>query len=541
MTWKNGAKNGDKNRAKNRAARWSVTKHRWLALVGGISLLVWGLSGLTHIAMVLFGPQQAQFMPPTAPLSLAGAPPVAQTLSEAGISRAAAIKTVAGPDRSLLQVTTDTMAPRRYFDLQQGIELPGHDRVQAAFLARYFLNEQRPVAAIELQQQFDADYPLINRLLPVWRVRFEGDDRLTAYVHTETSSIAAVNNVTKTRLQTVFRYLHTWEWVPASLDWLRVVVATMMVGSLAALAVTGTMMLIAIRRKKRVPGSKGWHRGAGYVLALPLLMFSLSGLYHLIQSAIERPTHHLRMADPIDLTGQRFPLAEQWDQVTAGLDVASVSLVEGANGRPLYRLGLAAPLGKAGMAEHDHSADEKSAGDPHAGHMMAGDAPATAQEIRNARFDGVQPTGPAYYIDAATGAAAPHGDREIARVIANRSLGASDAQIVGMELVTRFGAEYDFRNKRLPVWRVDYSAPHNASVFVDTATGTFVDRLDNWQKPERTVFSMVHKWNFLFPIGRTGLNAVVGGIVIALIVLMGLLGLWMYLQGRRGRATQAGG
>lgn len=538
-------KNETRNRAKDRAARWSNTKHRWLALVGGISLLVWGLSGLTHIAMVLFGPQQTQFMPPTAPLTLAGAPPVSQTLAEAGITRAVAIRTVAGPSGSLLQVTTDPMAPRRYFDLQQGTELPGHDRVQAAFLARHFLNDQRPIAAIDFQQEFDAEYPLVNRLLPVWRVRFAGDDQLTAYVHTETSSIAAVNNVTKTRLQTVFRYLHTWEWVPASMDWLRVMVVALMVGSLAALAVNGTMMLIAIRRKKRAPGSRGWHRGAGYVLALPLLMFSLSGLYHLIQSAIEPPVQHLRMADPIDLSGQRFPIAEQWDQLTAGLDVASVSLVEGANGRPLYRLGLAAPTGKAGMAEHDHSGDEKRSSDPRAGHMMAGDvpnpAPTTAQEIRNARFDGVQPTGPAYYIDAATGAAVPHGDREIARVIANRYLGASDAQIAGMKLITRFGAEYDFRNKRLPVWRVDYGAPHDASVFVDTATGTFVDRLENWQKPERTVFSMVHKWNFLFPIGRTGLNAVVGGIVIALIVLMGVLGLRMYLRGRRGRARHARG
>ena len=111
-----------------------------------------------------------------------------------------------------------------------------------------------------------------------------------------------------------------------------------------------------------------------------------------------------------------------------------------------------------------------------------------------------------------------------------------------MELVTRFGVDYDFRNKRLPVWRVDYGAPHNASVFVDTATGTFVDRLDNWQKPERYVFSLVHKWNFLFPIGRTGLNAVVGGFVIALILLMGVLGLQLYLKGRRkAKATGIGG
>jgi hypothetical protein len=521
--------------SKAQVARWNFAKHKWLALIGGISLLIWGCSGMTHVVMVLFGPQQNQFKPPVRALDLQGARPISQTLANAGISQAVAIRTVAGPQSSLLQVTTDPMQPRRYFDPRNGTELLGQDRVQAEFLARHYLNENRPIAAIALQRTFDADYPWVNRLLPVWRVQFAGDDRLTAYVHTETSSLAAVNNATKTGLQSAFRYLHTWEWVPASMDWLRVLVIGLMVGSLAALAITGAMMLVTIRRAKRLPGTKGWHRISGYVLALPLLMFSFSGIYHLVQSAIEPPTSHLRMAQPLDLSGQRFPITQQWTQVTAGLDVASLSLVEGENGRPLYRLGLTGPSGTGRMAEHDHSPNAGPANGPHAGHSMPGGVPTTAQEIRNARFDGVQPTGPAYYIDAATGKPTPLGDREVARIIANRYLGANNGQISDMALVTRFGVDYDFRNKRLPVWRVDYGSPYNASVFVDTATGTFVDRLDNWQKPERYVFSIVHKWNFLFPLGRTGLNAVVSGVVIALIIMMGVLGLQLYLKGRRAK------
>lgn len=518
--------------SKAKMARWNFSKHRWLALIGGISLLIWGISGLTHVAMVLFGPQQAQFMPPVSALDLQGARPVDETLAEAGIAQAVAIRTVASERGSLLQVTTDPMAPRRYFEPKRGVELPDYDAMQAEFIARHFLAEARPITAITLQTAFDGDYPWVNRQLPVWRVEFAGDDRLTAFVHTETSSLAAVNNAAKTRLQSVFRYLHTWEWVPASMEWLRVVVVALMVGSLAALAITGTMMLITVRRAKRLKGAKGWHRIAGYVLALPLLMFSLSGIYHLVQSALEPPVSHLRMAEPINLADGRFPITQQWAEVTAGLDVASLSLVEGAGGRALYRLGLAAP-GTMSMAEHDHSSHD------HAQHMAATAAqasvPTTPDEIRKARFDGVQPTGPAVYLDAATGEVAPQGDREIARLIAGRYLGADDATITGMELITRFGMDYDFRNKRLPVWRVDYGAPHNTSVFVDTATGTFVDRLDNWQKPERYVFSLIHKWNFLFPLGRPALNAVVGGFVIALIGLMGLIGLWLYLKGRRKR------
>jgi hypothetical protein len=522
---------------KTKTGRWALGKHGWLALIGGISLLLWGLSGLTHIAMVLFGPQQAQFMPPRAPLDLQGSAPASEMLEKAGISRAIAVKTVAYEGRSLLQVTTDPAGQRRYFDPATGKELAGQDARQAEYLARYYLKEERPIASIALQTDFDADYGWVNRLLPVWKIRFAGDDRLTAYVHTETSSLAAVNNGTKGWLQAIFRALHSWEWVPASMTWLKVVIAGAMVGSLAALALTGIAMLVTVRRKKRLPGAKGWHRIAGYVLALPLIMFSLSGIYHLVQGAIAPPAGQLRMAAPIDLTAGRFPIGAQWSELTRGLKVDSLSLVEGAGGRPLYRLGLArddaTPKG-----EHDHGARATpAAGADHAGHgdHMGHAMPKTAMEIRTARFEGVQPTGPALYIDAETGAAAPQGDREIARMLATRYAGVGEDKIADMRLVTRFGPDYDFRNKRLPVWRVDYAAPVNATLFVDTATGALADRVEHWQMPERYVFSFIHKWNFLFPLGKIGMNAVVGGFTIALLIFMAAIGLQLYLRLRRSK------
>ncbi|PXW73789.1 PepSY-associated transmembrane protein [Blastomonas natatoria] len=507
-------------------ARWSMGKHQWLALIGGISLFIWGLSGMAHIVMVLFGPQQAEFMPPMRPVDMTGAVPVQQVLANAGVTSARAVKVVVGKQQNLLQVTVTPQAPRRYFRLDTGAELPGEDARQAEFIARHFLKEQRPVAEIVHQKAFDADYPWVNRLLPVWRIRFAGDDQLTAYVHTETSSLAAVNNLTKTRLQGVFRALHSWEWVPEGLDWLRVIVIALMVGSLAALAVTGIMLLVAIRRGKRLAGSKGWHRAMGYVLALPLLMFSVSGIIHLVQSALEQPTSKLRLSPPVRVAGARYPVERNWAEIARGLDVNALSLVEGPDGRALYRLGLVQPGGAMPKGEHDHSA--------HKGHAM----PMGDTAIRNARFEGVQPTGPALYIDAATGKPWAEGDKALARDLGRRFSGAPDSAIKRMELVTRFGPDYDFRNKRLPVWRIDYGAPVNATLFVDTATGVLADRTENWQKPERYIFSFIHKWNFLFPIGKVGLNAVVGSFMLALLGFMGGIGLYWDWRRRRGRAQK---
>lgn len=529
--------------AKTKTARWSYSKHQWLGLIGGISLLVWGLSGLTHIAMVLFGPQQAQFMPPAASVALEGARPIAATLAEQGITQTVAVKTVPAPGGNVLwQVTPASGTERRYFRPADGSEVTGGDRAQAEFLARHYLATDRTITAATLQTEFDADYPWVNRLLPVWKLEFAGDDGLTAYVHTETSSLAAVNNTTKTRLQTVFRALHTWEWVPPGMDWLRVIVIALMVGSLLALALTGIAMLVTVRRNKRLPGARGWHRIAGYVLALPLIMFSASGIYHLIQSALVPQGSQLRMGQPVNVASGQWPVEADWALIAKGRDVASVALVEGAQGQPLYRIGLA-PKAPMGGGEHDHGPaktgpDHDMAGHDHAA-MMAAEAktPTTDAEIREARFAGIKPDGPAIYLDAATGNVVPTGDKDLARAIARRFTGAPDSAVTGVELITRFSHEYDFRNKRLPVWRVDYDAPVKASLFVDTGAGVLVDRVADAEKPERLVFSFIHKWNFLFPVGRLGQNVVVGVFGLALIGFMAVLGLRMDLI-RRLRARR---
>ncbi len=519
---------------RNKSARASNSAHRWLALVGGISLLIWGLSGLAHIAMVLFGPQQAQFMPPPAEVALAEARPISVTLAANGIAEALAVKTVPAADGGVLwQVTQEPLAPRRYFTPADGTEIAEGDRAQAEFLARHFLATERGIVSAQLQTEFDANYPLVNRLLPVWKIEFAGEDGLTAYVHTETSSLAAVNNKAKKALQTTFRLLHTWDWVPPGMDWLRVLVIAAMVGSLFALAATGIIMLVTIRRKQRAAGARGWHRMASYLLAVPLIMFSVSGIYHLVQSALTPPVAQMRMGEPVNLAGGAWPVEQDWAALSSGRAIASVALVEGGQGEPLYRIGLAPAPGTMGGGEHDHSAHGE-----HAPRPTARAVPTTDAQIREARFTGIKPDGPAIYLDAVTGELAPASDREIALALARHFSGAPDEAVSEMELITRFSHEYDFRNKRLPVWRVDYAAPVNASLFVDPASGVLVDRVANWQKPGALIFSMIHKWNFLFPLGRLGLNMTVAGFVIALLLFMAVLGLRMDLARRKRRTAR---
>jgi hypothetical protein len=241
------------------------------------------------------------------------------------------------------------------------------------------------------------------------------------------------------------------------------------------------------------------------------------------------------MGRPVDVASGRWPIEQDWAQIAKGREIASVALVEGAQGQPLYRIGLA-PKGLMGGGEHDHGRagqqpEQAMAGHDHAAMMAqsAAKVPTTDAEIREARFAGIKPDGPAIYLDAATGAVVETGDRDLALAIARRFTGAPESAVTGVELVTRFSHEYDFRNKRLPVWRIDYGAPVNASLFVDTGAGVLVDRVADYEKPERFVFSFIHKWNFLFPVGRLGQNLIVGLFAIALIGFSAVLGLRMDL------------
>lgn len=489
-------------------ARAALRWHRPLSLVGAAGLLVWGLSGLLHPIMTSFGPQQTVFAGPQRTLDLSDSKPLATILATSGIAQAAAVRIVPAEASHLLQVTVAADSPRRYFRLDNGLELPGHDQQQAKFLARHYLQLDRdsvPVQEIRYQTEFDGEYPWVNRLLPVYRVQFATADRLTAYVYTETGALAAVNNDFKRLLQNGFRWLHTWDWIPEQALWLRLSVVTVLVGALLLLAVSGLFLLWSLRRRHRVGGGRGWHRAAGYLFGLPLAMLSFSGLFHLYQTAWADTGRNLRFNAPLDLRTLQPEIHPVLLEISRTSAAQSLSLIADADGTPLYRLGLPKV-------------------DVNANHPPA---------IRSARFAGLQGDEPVLYLDARSGLPWEPGDRELALRLGDVFSGAADRGVVrDATLVTRFGIDYDFRNKRLPVWRLDYGAPVNAILFVDTNAGVLADRVNKADIPERLSFSFLHKWNFLRPLGHTAQNLIISIMVLGALLLMAGIGATIYFRQR---------
>lgn len=482
--------------ARRRALQLAATWHRRLLWPAALALLCFVVSGISHPLMVWTGPQVQQFHPPTASLhgdQLRGLAVVAARHPDASAALLKWVPSAAGP---VVQLSTDRQAPARYFDSASGAELPGHDRPQAIWLARHYSGEQSAaIRSARFQSAFDLDYPAVNRLLPVWQVCFERADGLCLYIHTETLSAAAVSNHWKNALQTAFQWLHTQR---ALAPWPGLQFAAMngLLLALAGFTLAGVLLALAAPGRRRIPqGSRRWHRRLALALYLPLLLLVASGGYHLWYSALRGGLSGQSLGGPVPLARLAPALA-----------------------------GLELPAGLAGRELLSMSA----VGDGEHWYLRLGIPPSdTAAPARQQRFQGRPTEADASYLPLTAGAP-PLDDRGFARQLARSRLTAGE-RIERVERVFRFGEGYDFRNKRLPVWRV---ITDRQWLYVDPASGALVESLDGAARLEGMSFGTLHKWNPLTPVlGRAGRDLLVIAVLAALATLAAL-GLRLRWRGR---------
>jgi hypothetical protein len=493
--------------AKSSILKKSLSVHNLASWIGGFALLIFALSGLTHPIMTWTGPQAAAFFPPQATIKPELVSRIPSTLQRANITEAMVVKVVPAEEGVLLQVTEDSSRPRRYFKLESGEELPHYEEKYAIWLARYYAGlPNASIRAVKFQEDFSAEYPWVNRLLPVYKVEFDSEDNLSVFVYTELSALADISNRKKRILQKIFQWGHTWSFLDGVPVPRSVLIALMML-SLIGMATSGVVLILLMRNRK-MPLYRKFHRGLGFMIWIPILALSSSGLYHLLQNSLGSTERGLKLWRPISVTPERFggALSVSAQARIASLNsitLNSVTLVEGPLGELLYRLGM--PHGDQGKPVD-----------------------------RQVRFNGVPIEKDAIYISVIDGEESAVTDRDIALTYAKRHLDIFPESITNTEIVTRFGPDYDFRNKRLPVWRIDYNRLKSETIFIDPASGFLVDRVGGAQKAEGLSFSILHKWNFLTPlIGRMGRDLVVV-LVLMVSIVSTIFGFWL-LRLKRSR------
>lgn len=468
--------------------------HRLLLWPAMLALFVFVLSGLTHPLLTWTGPQAEQSMPPQAPFEAAQAAGIHSVLQRYKIAQADIVKLVPTARGNLLQVTQEASAPRRYFQLDSGNELENFDQEQAQWLARHYTGlDDVEIIDVKLKTAFDDEYPWVNRLLPVYQVSFAGEQALRVNVHTETGALADISNEYKRNVQKIFQHLHTFRFLEATGHG-RVILMMLLLCSLLATVTAGATLLYSIKRRRIPASGRRWHRWLAHGVWIPLFAFSSSGIYHLLYQHTANNVRGLQLAPPLSLHSNNLSADFSWLDSLQELPLNSISLVAIPAGTLYYRVSFPAGIR---------------------------DQPATG---RNARFDGIATEMIALYINAHTGQQDTMNDAQYTRSLAKEFLQLDDRSLDAGTVVTHFGPDYDFRNKRLPAWQFETSNATRDNIFIDPATGALIDRVPQAARYESLSFSVLHKWNFLtHSLGREKRDVLMV-FVLSLSLVLAILG-----------------
>lgn len=506
--------------------RW----HRLLLWLGGATLLIFALTGISHPIMSWTGPQAVTMRPPSLQLTGTQLTQAMQQLSAQALPAQALVKLVPYRDEVVLQLSSDLSSPRQYLPLQGPLntETAPSDQDMAVWLAGHYSGlPADQVQQVRFQTEFDDAYPSVNRLLPVYQVDYQSG--LSLFIHTESLSLAGITNPYKTTLQSVFRQFHSWQWLDAT-PTLKIVVMTLLLGSALLLVLTGAWLLFKLPSKAKRRGLRRWHYLLSWALFVPVLLYLLTGIYHFAYKQVAPETAGLTLPKPQPLPTGTLATPTLPSGVPASGVLDSGALYNSAtlvwmDSQWYWRLSSANPALQADrQSRYQGQPSEQGA---------TYIALTAAQDVTAAADGAVTPTagqtlGTIEPETAGIAASTDIDDQRYAMWLAQQYTGLAASELRG-KLVTHFGPDYDFRNKRLPVWQFDYAS---GRVFVDAVSGQLIEEQSRASQWERYSFSFVHKWGILQPLlGREGRDGVVV-VIMLLVISMAVLGLLLRLRRR---------
>lgn len=348
-------------------------------------------------------------------------------------------------------VSTETPV---YLNTETGEQLENADERYAEYLARYFTDENwAEIASIRLLTSFEGDYKSINRLLPVYEVKFKRADEMRAFVETNSSKLGTLTDRRKTWLQRTFLNLHNFEFAGMPELTRKIIVTflmlTVFLTALSGLIVYGLFWKVFGKQKRQTSRSflRKYHRGIGIFVAVFLLAWSGSGTFHLLSKQ--------NLGDSAKVS---FSVSFRTDNLNYSLNnilqnetpVISASLI-GLEKEMFYRI-----------VKADRSI---------------------------------------LYFNARTAEKLKNGETEYAKYLAHKFSGFDNP--LSVQTVTNFDGEYGFISKRLPVVKVQYAENSNERFYVETATGKLALRIkDGKSALEDYTFDYLHKGRWLDFAGR---------------------------------------
>ncbi|MDZ4144268.1 MAG: PepSY domain-containing protein [Burkholderiales bacterium] len=489
--------------------------HRWAGLVACAGLLMWSLSGLLHPVMTRLQPPPATRAAPThvAQLDLALAP--AAAMARAGVDFVDTIRVVSWPQGSFYQLALPGRSELQYLDVNTAQVLDGGDAAYAQYLARHFLGDaESAVTAVERVTRFDSEYSEVNRLLPVYRVRFGRDDGMRAYVDTASSRLATLTDNRKAVLSRLFTNLHTWKFLSGE-PRLRLALMGLLVAAIVLTGVLGAWVFARdFRRRHDGAPLQRWHRRLGIGVALTTVFLGLSGGHHLLREIGQHPPE----TPPRDVGYAAKAFTEPPGGFLKALNREGVQDITAVriDTEAVYRITY---------ATQSTATTAHAVSDGHASHAPAGRGIKAVTEQR--------------WIRARDGVELPDGARRHALSLARIFSGAAPEAIASLSEQKHFDGEYGFAFKRLPVVRVDYATPGRPRDYLDLRTSTLAARLGAADAAEAWTFDYLHKFEWITPWSPWARDAVamtfaIGNAAVA------VMGLWLWTRRWRKRPARGG-
>jgi hypothetical protein len=334
------------------------------------------------------------------------------------------------------------------------MEEEGHDCCNAATACVLNNTTGSKVANVSRLTEYDKEYKYVNRLLPVHKVTFNRADGIRIYVETTQDRFAFAMDNKRAVFDNIFQLLHTWSWLDALGNTkLYFIIALCLLALITA--VLG-IYIFCITKTKKASGNyilkaRRNHRYTAIAGAAFTIAWAFSGGWHALEKfkTDDRNTFYIsnQFRANINFDFERL-------QQTVNKPVSNCSLVK---------------------------MDEQI-------------------------FWRVTTMNSVTFINSADYSILPDGEEKYAGWLASQFSKQPAKDIQSVTAVTKFNDEYNFTDKRLPVWKVSY-ANHNDRYFVETTTGRLSVRVNDSDLREGYSFALLHKHHFMDWGGKTARDA----------------------------------
>ena len=427
--------------------------HKTLSLIITIPVILWTLSGLLHPVMGWFKPTVANpFMKTTAAEQSDFAYKLNKDsllikLMAIGLNNFQELRYITLNKKAFIQIHQDIRGNAIYYDIKDNRFVDSFDTNYASHLANLITKRKdQDIKSVDFIQNFSTEYKSVNQILPVHRVEYQ--DGLAVFIENRTDRFVTVVDALQRNFNLLFELFHNFHFIPKSIRFVGICLFMITVFTTAFL---GFYLSRKIKRKKNTVVNnmkRFYHQKIAVFFSISLLAFSFSGFYHAFkkQDAVDR----LSFIDD------------------SAIFVDSLKTIVFPNQKP-DKMSLKSFNGQTKWVKRAYSKVEFY--------------------DQNMSLDTIST------------------DLDYVKDLAKKLYGKGNA-INETQSITKFKGEYGFINKRLPVYKVQFSDDLNTRLYLEAKTGQLAAWINDSDALEGLSFAYLHKYHFFDFLGKHLRNVV---------------------------------